>query len=91
MNDKRAVTQKAKELLNHISEQRLVPQEFRREIGDPLRFFRNVSLRIEIGMIASACRCAIEKLKTSDFDNPVTLRRFKASRLGIKNDLAHYL
>jgi hypothetical protein len=49
---------------------------------------RHIALGIEIAMPHATARDAVDELKTSDFDDAVTVRRIEACGFGIEDNLA---
>src|SRR5262249_30257419 len=89
MRNKRRVADERDQVLDDLSEERLVLEELARQAVDGNGFGRNIALRIEIAMKTLPARYAIDGLDAADLHQSVPLEGIKPRGLGIKHDFAH--
>ena len=91
MDYQRRVGDEFQELLDHMSEQRLVGEELAGKTMHRECFGRHVALWIEMPVKGLPGRHAIDHLDAADFNQPVAPQRVEARGFGIENDFTHEL
>ena len=89
LDHQRCIADELQELVHHRRKERLVSQKRVGKAMHPLGLNGHIAFRVQIEAQLVASGEMVEEFDQTDFHDPVTIRRFKARRFGIKDDFTH--
>jgi hypothetical protein len=89
VNHQRRVADEREKLIDHVTEQRFVGEEFGRQPVNLKCLLRHRTFGIDVTMEDLTGRHAVEDLDAADFDQPIAAQRVKPCGFRIENDFTH--